>query len=193
VAIFDGGSGALQTTFHDDHEDSDFGETLLGLGDIDGDGKAEVAISAAGSGGRGGGTGRVLVLSSRTGKSLYELRGERAHERFGANMCLLADWRGGHQAAIAVSARAGGPTGRGYVRVFDLATGSPLQTFASTTNISRFGVAMIDLGDRNHDGLRELGVLSLVRDGHAVMWSLNFADSFAKPSQTYRVPSVLPK
>ena len=73
---------------------------------------------------------------------------------------------------LAVASHRGGPTGGGFVRVFDLASAHPLQTFAGATI---FGYALADLGDLDRDGLRDLGIMA-VHDNEVRLLSVSHAD-----------------
>lgn len=174
VAVFDGATGERLLTLTEGDRTAVFGQTVAGLPDLDGDGRAEILVTAPGDG-RTPTPGRVLVFSSRTGRPLYELHGERAGECFGAVALPLASWRRDGRPAVAVGAVGGGPFGNGYVRVFDLQTGRPLQTFAGNLALSRFGFSLVDLGERG--GLRELGVASLHHRGGVAVWSMSWADA----------------
>ncbi|MFY9345310.1 MAG: integrin alpha, partial [Planctomycetota bacterium] len=181
VAVFDGRTGERLTTLTDAEPEAQFGQTVTGCGDLDGDGRAEVLVSAPGASASGP-AGRVLVFSSRTGRTLYELQGERNGEGFGSAVQVLPLWQRQPAPVIAVGARGGGPLGNGYLRVFSLHTAAPVQTFAGNTGLLRFGFALADLGDRDGDGLRDLGVASLQRDGSVVVWSLSWADATPLPA-----------
>ncbi len=176
VAVFDATTGAMVTSFSEPDHDANYGNVVAGGGDLDDDGIAEIVVGAPGAGGKPQ-PGRVLVLSCRTGRSLYELTGERPREGFGTAIQVLPDWRRDRRPALAVASLRGGPIGNGYLRVFELDTGAPLQTFAGNQGHRIFTYTLCDLGDRNGDGLRELGSLGLRADGRSELWTLSFADA----------------
>lgn len=169
VVAFDSKTGASILTVKDDNPDNLFGLTIAAVGDVDRDGKGDFAIGAPGDG-----PGSVAIISGRTGNSMYELRGTRSGERFGMALCPLPDWRPRSGPALAVYCGRGGPSGAGYVRVFDLKSGNPQQTFSITGGM--LGYALVDLGDHDGDGLRDLGMMSMAR-GHASLWVMSHADS----------------
>jgi hypothetical protein len=175
VSLFDGKTRELLTSFTEQSVGSDFGARVLGLGDVDGDGRCDLAIAAPAIS-HGGLPGRVHVIGSKSWKTVYELQGDRAGDQFGATLCHLPWWRKRDDAAIAVTARRGGPIGNGYVRVFGTSSGVPVQTFAANPDTATFGYSLVDLGDTNGDGYRDLGVSRISRDLVASLWSLSLAD-----------------
>ncbi|MCA8948151.1 MAG: FG-GAP repeat protein, partial [Planctomycetes bacterium] len=153
----------------------DFGADAVGIGDVDEDGHADFAIAAPAYTGRAGRAGRVLLISGRDGSLFRVIAGEHRGECFGMALCALPHWLRDSRPALAISAFRGGPTGRGYVRVFDAATGDPLQTIAGNPSVNLFGGTLVDLGDRDGDGLRDLGIPLQTRDGLAGMFAISFA------------------
>lgn len=175
VVVFDGKTGDRLLTVTDDDPNSQFGQSLAAVGDIDHDSYGDFAIAAPGAS-----SNSVVMISGRTGKSIYELRGERANDQFGAALCVMPDWRADGRPAIAISSRRGGPSGSGSVRVFDLENARPLQTFSTVHGM--FGYALVDLEDRNGDGLRDLGIMTLSPLNQTSLWVMSFAD--CRPSDT---------
>ncbi|MCC7396722.1 MAG: FG-GAP repeat protein [Planctomycetes bacterium] len=172
VCTYDAESGRLLTTFTESKTDQTFGHAVLGVGDLDGDGRGEIAIAAPAA--NTNDPGRVLVFSSRTLRPLYELRGERPRDVFGAVLCRLPSWFRNGPPALAVAARRGGPAGIGYVRIFDLQSGQPLQT-STASSAATFGVGLVDLGDRDRDGMRDLGAIVLNNRRQFQLWSQSYA------------------
>lgn len=166
--------GSTLFTFADDDRASHFGAQVLGVGDVLGDHHVDWVISAPGLGNPSR-PGRVIVVDGATGKVGYELLGDQGGDGFGTTLCALADWRRDGRPALAVGSRRGGPSGSGYVRVFDARTGAPLQTIAGNPHMARFGFAIADLGDRDGDGFRELAIAELDRRGVARVRSMSFA------------------
>jgi hypothetical protein len=182
VAVYDARTGAQIAAIEDGDAGAMFGAVVAAAGDLDGDGRGDLFVSAAGTP-RGreasDSPGSVFAISGRTGKSLYELRGDRPGEGFGVALAALPDWRGDGRPAVAVSTLRGGPNGGGYVRVFDAGSGAPLQTIAGTPAHARFGYTVFDLGDRDADGLRELGIVALLRNLDARIYAVSQADANA--------------
>ena len=179
VSVHDPRTGSRITAVEEADASLQFGGALAGAGDLDGDGGGDLyvtAMAAARSREAASAPGSVFAISGRSGRSLYELRGDRPGEGFGAALTPLPFWRADGQPAVAISTLRGGPLGGGYVRVFDGATGAPLQTITGTQAHARFGYSLFDLGDRDGDGQRELGIVALLRNYDAAVYAVSFAD-----------------
>jgi hypothetical protein len=185
VVVLDPRTGRTITVLEDADAERDFGAAALGVGDLDGDGFADLVVTAPARG-RTSLPGSVLAFSGRGGRPLYELRGEQAGEGFGASVAVLPSWRQDGRSALAVGTLRGGPNGTGYVRVFDAASALPLQTFAGNAAYARFGYGLIDLGDRDGDGLRDLGIVSVLRNQDVAVYAATFADAVREPLTTPR-------
>lgn len=181
VVVFNGLTGERLMTVTDDDPDSMFGLTLAAAGDVDGDGRNDFAIGAPGET-----SNSVSIISGRTGSSIYELHGERPGELFGTTLCVMRSWRNDGRPAIAVSSRRGGPSGGGYVRIFDLLSSDPLQTFASTQGM--IGYALVDLDDRDGDGNRDLGIMISGGNDFCTLWIMSYADIDPRRSPGPLVP-----
>lgn len=167
-------TGAILHSLADEDPTGDFGSAVLSLGDTTGDGKPEFVIAAPGISSRRVLPGRVLLVQG-TGEVAYAVLGEKPGDGFGATVCLLPNWRQDGRPAIAIAARQGGPLGSGYVRVFDIASGRPLQTFYGNPSHARFGFELCALGDRDGDGYPDLGILEVDRMSMVGIRSLSFA------------------
>ncbi len=174
VTLFAGSTGTRLATFAEERA-TDFGYRAVGLGDLTGDGRAEFAIGAPAFSDRQHQPGKVSIIDGATGRLLHVLAGERVGDMFGLALCSLPHWRADGRAALAVSACRGGPGGAGYVRVFDAKSGAPLQTLAAHPAVRLYGASLVDLGDRDGDGLRDLGVPVIYGDGRCTVWSMSFA------------------
>ena len=175
VQVMSPRDGRTLLRFADDDRGTDFGATVIDLGDVDRDGHCDLAISAPGRSSRGKLPGSVLVMSGATGAPICQLQGDAVGDIFGVTLCALPNWRRDNRPAIAVAARRGGPFGSGYVRVFDAATGKPLQTLAGNPSSAMFGYTLADLGDRDGDGYRDLGLCDANRSGFILVKTMSFA------------------
>lgn len=180
VAIHDPRTGSRITAVEEADASLYFGGAIAAAGDLDGDGGGDLYVTAmAAARGREPATapGSVFAISGRSGRSLYELRGDRPGEGFGAAIVPLPNWRADGQPAIAIGTLRGGPHGGGYVRVFDARASQPLQTITGNQAHARFGYSLFDLGDRDGDGQRELGIVALLRNYDAAVYAVSFADA----------------
>ena len=175
AVVLSGRTQEVLATFAEKSATADFGFAATDLGDVDGDGHDDFAISSPGYSGRAQRAGHVDLLSGKTGKLLRVIRGNRPGEGFGTALCGLPSWRGDGRKALAISAFRGGPSGSGYVRIYDAITGNPLQTLAANPNVRLLGVSLCDLGDRDGDGLRDLAVPMMYRDGRCMLSAMSFA------------------
>lgn len=174
VVVFNGLSGERLMTVTDDDPASMFGFALAAVGDVDGDNRNDFAIGAPGET-----SNSVSIISGQTGNSIYELRGEQPGELFGTDLRAMPTWSTNQRPVIAVSSRRGGPSGGGYVRIFDLLSSNPVQTFAATRGL--LGNSMVDLGDRDGDQLRDLGIMVRGGRGECTMWTMSYADIAPSP------------
>ncbi|MCA8973907.1 MAG: protein kinase, partial [Planctomycetes bacterium] len=175
ATVFSGRTMQELFTFTGSSATANFGFRAAALGDVDGDDHGDFAITAPGISHPHENRGEVAVISGRTGKLLHLLRGEQRGEGFGIAICALPYWRDDGRPALAISAARGGPSGRGYVRIYDAIAGRPLQTLAPSPRARSFGHSLMDLGDPNNDGLRDLGLPLINRDDSCTVWSLSFA------------------
>jgi len=79
--VYSGRTGDLLVSLYGDESGSQFGQTALGLGDIDGDGRPDFAVSAPGEP-----IGRIYVYSGRTMTRILELQARDANEAYGASL-----------------------------------------------------------------------------------------------------------
>ena len=93
-----GSSAKPQFVIESDATGDALGDMFLSVpGDVDGDGVPDVYATDFGNTARGASTGRVYVLSGKTGKTLLTLTGETAGEGFGIGPSAAGDVDGdGH-------------------------------------------------------------------------------------------------
>lgn len=96
-----------------------FGFGLAGVGDVDGDDIPDIAIGAHFHDANGDDSGRVYVISGRTGETIVTFDGERAGDRFGRHIAPAGDVDGDRLADIVVGSNYadfnGNDSGSAYV------------------------------------------------------------------------------
>ncbi|MCI0587898.1 MAG: integrin alpha [Planctomycetes bacterium] len=130
------------------------GESVCGLGDVDGDGFADFAVGAPG----GGFGGQVTVYSGATGAVVYVLNGMAPVEAFGRSIAPAEDFDGDGIRELLVGAPIASPGGLpvGTGRLFSGATGSLLLAFDGTDVLGQFTHSIACLGDVTGDGVPEI-------------------------------------
>jgi hypothetical protein len=160
-----------------------YGQSVAGLGDVDGDGRPEVLVGAPlARNGAGQSTGMARLLSA-DGQVLFTWFGSFAGDRFGRTVANAGDVDGdGVDDVFVGSAETRAPSaapGVGYARVFSGANGSLLHHFQGP-GAPWFGAALAGDADVDGDGRADLIVggarVSLVDgtfpcDGHVRVYS----------------------
>lgn len=152
VRVLSSRTGEVRFSLEDDGESGDFGRTVFEFGDVDRDGIPEYGVGAPEIGSDPPKRGRVLVFAGRTGQRLTSILGDHAGDFFGLVATPLPEWRGDGRPAVAISAVRMGVTGSGYVRVFDVPSLQPLQTFYMPTGNGMLGMRTCARADRANLG-----------------------------------------
>ena len=169
VRVFSGRNGEFRFDLEDDGECSDFGRSVHEYPDMDGDKIPELAVCAPDITGQPPRPGRVLLFGGRTGDRIGTLVGEHPGDLFGFSFCTLPDWSGNGRPTVAVGAVRQGVTGNGYVRVFDAATRTPLQSFYVPSGWMLLGMRIAWVGDRSGKGRNSIAASVAGPKGYSIM------------------------
>lgn len=150
--VYSTGTGALLRTFQGDFSGGQFGQSVVGLGDVDGDLIADYAI---GSPAHTSQTGVVRFFSGATGSLIDEDFGKAAGERFGFVLRRVGDIDGDGDEDVAAGADT---DSLGTSRVYALPGLAKLADIEPIDSKTGFGSSLAGVGDLNLDGLGDLGV-----------------------------------
>ncbi len=139
------------------------GGALAAIGDVDHDGVDDFAVGAPGyyDPSLGPNTGRVFVISAKTGTTLLEIHGDFPGSTFGSALAGLPDLNGDSYPEIIV----GEPYyGLAIGKAFVISTkdGSKLRTYSGAADYVRLGANVAALGDVDGDGVKDYAI-------HAIM------------------------
>lgn len=169
VRVVRGVDGATLRTYAGSAAGERFGAALAGLGDLDGDGIPDLAVGAPEADAAGSSSGRVVLLSGRSGALLREHVGA-AWDRFGTSIASPGDLDGDGRADLLVGApfSDGGGFNAGSVLAFSGADGSLLFDVHGAGPGDRLGERVAAAGDVDGDGIPDLVAVAPGEDGVAV-------------------------
>ncbi|MBK8978169.1 MAG: FG-GAP repeat protein [Planctomycetes bacterium] len=127
-----------------------FGQSVLGVPDMDGDGRMDVAVGAPRQTASIP-TGRIYFYSGRTGGQIRVLTSDAGGDHFGHSLALVGDQNGDRIADLVV----GAPLGLGYITVFQMGStnNSPIW---SRVQGNGFGETVAGVGDTDGDGIDDV-------------------------------------
>ena len=152
--VFSGRDGSPIHRLAASQEGASFGNSVRGVGDVDGDRHADVIVGAPQNGTSGPAAGRAAVYSGKSGELLHEWFGEAAGHRFGS---VVAGRTVGEQTFLMVGAPDAGDNQGGRVYVYDALTDTPRYTIESDAKGAELGSMFLSVvGDVNADGIPDL-------------------------------------
>jgi hypothetical protein len=124
------------------------------LGDVDGDGVPDRFASDWSNAARGPGTGRVYVVSGRTGRRIHTFTGTTAGEGFGTTHSTAGDVNGDGRADLIVGAwqYSGAAQSGGRAYLYDGRTSALLRTYTCRIPGDTFGFDAVGMGEVDERG-----------------------------------------
>ena len=155
--VFSGVDGSVLYTFDGDSPVDWFGESVSGVGDVNGDGFDDLIVGAPRDDNNGlFNSGSARVFSGSDGSVLYTFNGDSVADNFGQSVSGIGDVNGDGVADLIVGAEPDPNIKLDYVRVFSGSNGSVLYTFEGDSRGDNFGFSVSSAGDVNDDGIDDL-------------------------------------
>ncbi len=152
--LFSGRNGAQLWRMDGWAAGDNLGNAVAGVGDLDRDGHADLLIAAYLSDSRARDAGRIVVVSGRTKRVLYAIRGNSQGDAFGNAVAGIGDVTRDGVADFAVAAFHDDDGGQqaGSVRVYSGANGKVVFHWDGGSPHDEFGAALAPAGDVDGDG-----------------------------------------
>ncbi len=188
VRVYSGQTGAVLYTIPAPSSNDLFGASVASIADMTGDGVRDLLVGATQDANIfAQGVGYVNIYNGATGAFVRAHVGSTIADRFGIACADGGDLNGDGKSEILVGADQFNNALKGFVRVFDGATGIALHTFSGTNDGDRFGASVAGLG--NVDGLPglEVGIGApenmtvFPLQGRAEIWTTQITGTCATP------------
>ncbi|HET6201756.1 MAG TPA: Ig-like domain-containing protein [Planctomycetota bacterium] len=160
VTLLSGASGAILLQIDGTGPGELFGNSVAGLGDLDGDGASDLLVGNpfASPGGLSF-AGQARVYSGASGASLFVVDGAADMDVLGFSVAGVGDMDADGVPDFATGAQLADPAGladAGEARVFSGASGVPLLVLAGNAASDQFGASVSGAGDLDGDGVPDL-------------------------------------
>ncbi|MCY2961566.1 MAG: integrin alpha [Planctomycetota bacterium] len=188
VKVYNGSTGAVLYTLTAPSPDDLFGASVASIADLTGDGVRDLLVGATQDTNIFvQGVGYVRLYNGATGAFVRTHTGSTVGDRFGITCGDGGDLNGDGKSEILVGADQFNNGLKGFVRVFDGATGTALTTLLGTNNGDRFGTSVDGLGDVNGQPGLEIGIggpdnqTAFVFQGRAEVWTMALSGNCPTP------------
>lgn len=155
ATVFSGADGALLFKWYGDAAGDQFGQSVAGMGDLDGDGFDDIAVGTRGSS-LATAIGYVRVFSGQSGAPLYTLNGSAPGDVFGYYVANLGDLDNDGVNELGVCSGGSGASNRATVHAGT--TGALMFTFTGGVSL---GVGMAGIEDLNGDGHSDFAIADI--------------------------------
>jgi len=158
--VYSGADGSEIHTIIKSGSGTGFGQSVCGIGDVDGDGFDDVAVAAHQNGQTGPAAGKVWIVSGADGDTvLWTINGEAAGDNFGTALGNAGDVTGDGKDDLIVGAANAGPGSRGKAYVYDVANESLWWSVTPDNSGFNFGQFFVDaVGHVNADDVPDIYV-----------------------------------
>lgn len=154
-------------TVHGDSASDTFGQSIDIIGDADGDGFDDFMVGGWRDDNGGSDSGRVRVVSGKTGATLFVVDGDLVGDHMGYGSSGAGDVNGDGFAdvcAAADEANVGGVNNIGSAKIVSGQTGTVLHFVTGTSANDLFGWSSAAVGDVNGDGFDDVLIGALLDD-----------------------------
>ncbi len=169
VRVFSGSRGTLIFALDGIAAGDRFGHSIAALPDLNGDGIDDFAVGAPLATGATLGCGKVYVCSGLDGTTIFVREGAGAQDHMGWSVASLGDVNSDGVGDVAGGAIDDDNFGSssGSVRVWSGASSATLFNVYGFQSNQLFGSSLVDVGDRNNDGVPDFAVGAPSNSGSA--------------------------